>query len=138
MGASLRYFIKFETSESMPRIETLLLDTIDITGLSIVATSNVDENGKRTLVWIIKAKPREVVFKKSMVVTIMGYDCDYIIFSNSSSKEEQYLVGSLLFVFGQLGGKLSDVLPDWAGKPWETVRHGWDPNKAPISELEIE
>lgn len=71
MGASLRYFIKFETNESIPRIEMLLLATIDITGLSIVATSKVNEDGERVLFWIVTAKPKGIVFKKSMVVNMI-------------------------------------------------------------------
>ena len=138
MSAPLLYHVKFETSERMPRIETLLLATIDITGLSIVATSKVNEDGERVLFWIVKAKPKGVVFKNSMMVKVINYDCDYVIVSNHDSKEAPYLVGSLLFVFRQLGGRISDVLPDWAGKPWETVRHGWDSSKAHILELEIE
>ncbi|GAB3589852.1 hypothetical protein [Hymenobacter daeguensis] len=133
MSPPLRYYIKFETNESMPRIERLLLNTRDITGMSIVVTGEVDENGNKGVFWIIKAKSKGVVFKKPMEVKVFEYDGEYIIMSNPSSKEAPYLVGSLLFVLRQLGGKLSGVLPDWAGEPWETVRHGWDSSKAHIA-----
>jgi len=117
MSSPLLYHIKFETSESLSRMETLLLATIDITGLSIVAKSKVNEDGERVLFWIVKAKPKGISFKKSMTVKVINYDCDYTIVSSLDSRQAPYLVGSLLFVFKQLGGKLNDVLPDWAGKP---------------------
>ncbi|MBD2723353.1 hypothetical protein [Hymenobacter armeniacus] len=129
MSAALRYYVGFKTSGSIPRIEKLLLDTIDITGLSIVATSNVNEDGKRVLVWIIKAKSRGGIFKDSMEVRIFEYDGEYIIVSNPASRGAPYLVVSLLFVFQQLGGVLNDILPDWAGKSWDVVRPSWNSSK---------
>jgi hypothetical protein len=139
MAAPLMYQVKFKAERELPNIENILLDAMDLTGLTIVATSTV--GGERNILWNLTAKRKGKLLPVAMHTQLFNMGAEeqaYILVGSIFDRNSYYLIGSLLFVLTQLGGTYKYSLPDWAGKSWQAVKAEGGKMSGFINPAEIE